>query len=242
MSFGVSLQTSPALDDALALANARIVETDAAGALRLAMTQFFSGSIALVSSFGTESAVLLDLAAEIDRSVPVIFLDTGKLFPETLAYRDALVTRLGLTDVQVVTPAPLQIETHDPAGTLWRQNADRCCALRKTLPLQAALGGFSAWITGRKRFQAVGRSVIPLFEREVSGRVKVNPLAHWTEDRLAAHFEARGLPRHPLEAFGFASIGCATCTLPVATGADRRSGRWVGQPKTECGIHLNTTV
>ena len=144
--------------------------------------------------FGTESAVLLDLAAEIDRATPVVFLDTGKLFPETLAYRDALIDRLGLTDVRIVTPASLQIATHDANGALWRQNADRCCTLRKTLPLQAVLGGFSAWITGRKRFQAKGRGALQVFEREPSGRVKVNPLAHWTEQRIARHF-ASGICR-----------------------------------------------
>jgi phosphoadenosine phosphosulfate reductase len=224
-------------DDELARALACIDETDATAVLCLAMTQLFAGSIALVSSFGTESAVLLDLAAEIDRATPVVFLDTGKLFPETLAYRDALIDRLGLTDVRIVTPASLQIATHDANGALWRQNADRCCTLRKTLPLQAVLGGFSAWITGRKRFQAKGRGALQVFEREPSGRVKVNPLAHWTEQRIARHFASRDLPRHPLEAYGFASIGCATCTLPVAPGADRRSGRWPGTAKTECGIH-----
>jgi phosphoadenosine phosphosulfate reductase len=224
-------------DDELARVLACTDETDVTAILSLAMTELFAGSIALVSSFGTESAVLLDLAAEIDQALPVIFLDTGKLFPETLTYRDALIDQLGLTDVRIITPASLQIAMHDANGTLWRQNPDRCCALRKTLPLQAALGGFSAWITGRKRFQAKGRDALPVFEREPSGRVKVNPLAHWTEQRIAEHFASRDLPRHPLEAYGFASIGCATCTLPVAPGADRRSGRWPGKAKTECGIH-----
>jgi phosphoadenosine phosphosulfate reductase len=220
-----------------ALACLTVDRTDALAVLRLARS-VFGGGLALVSSFGTESAVLLALAADIDPALPVIFLETGKLFPETIEYKDKLVDRLGLTDVRVVRPAPLQIATHDPEGALWRQNADRCCTLRKTLPLQAALTGVSAWVTGRKRFQAASRGEVEVFEAESSGRVKVNPLAHWTAERIDTEFRKRDLPRHPLEAFGFLSVGCATCTLPVAQGEDRRAGRWRGQAKTECGIHL----
>jgi phosphoadenosine phosphosulfate reductase len=208
---------------------------DAAAVLRLAVTEAFAGRIALVSSFGT---LLLEMAAEIDRTIPVIFLDTGKLFPETLEYRDHLVERLGLTDIRVVTPVASQLARHDADGALWRENADRCCSLRKTLPLQSALEGFDAWITGRKRFQSATRAQVGLFEPESSGRVKVNPLAFWSADEVAAEFDARDLPRHPLEAYGFLSVGCTTCTAPVAEGEDRRAGRWRGQTKTECGIHL----
>jgi phosphoadenosine phosphosulfate reductase len=211
---------------------------DASAVLRLALGDVFRGRVAVVSSFGTESALLLDLAAEVDRAVPVIFLDTGKLFPETLEYRDALIRRLGLTDVRVVRPEARRVAAEDSDGGLWRQHADQCCNLRKTLPLQAALGGFDAWITGRKRFQSSARRDVALFEADDSGRVKVNPLAFWSAERIAAEFERRALPRHPLEAFGFLSVGCTTCTAPVTEGGGRRDGRWPGQAKTECGIHL----
>jgi phosphoadenosine phosphosulfate reductase len=215
---------------------------DASAVLRVALTDAFPGQVALVSSFGTESALLLDLVAEIDRSIPVIFLDTGKLFPETLEYRDLLINRLGLTDVRLVQPDPRAIAAQDPDGGLWRQHADRCCTLRKTLPLQAALEGFDAWITGRKRFQSSARRDVALFEADNAGRIKVNPLAFWSAERIAAEFDRRELPRHPLEAYGFLSVGCTTCTAPVAEGADRRAGRWPGQVKTECGIHLPNPV
>lgn len=218
---------------------ARIADPmDASAVLRLAMTEAFPGGIALVSSFGTESAVLLHLAAEIDPAIPVIFLDTRKLFPETLEYRDQLVQHLGLRDVRVIQPSTQQVARHDGDGRLWRENADRCCNLRKTLPLQDALVEFDAWITGRKRFQSATRQTVGLFEPEDSGRIKVNPLAFWSSEKIAAEFEARGLPHHPLEAYGFLSIGCTTCTAPVAPGEDRRAGRWRGQDKVECGIHL----
>ncbi|HEX3982350.1 MAG TPA: phosphoadenylyl-sulfate reductase [Acidisoma sp.] len=234
--------SSPAEESARQLCaalEARVVETtDAEAVLRLAMTEVFDGRIALVSSFGTESALLLQMASDIDRAVPVIFLDTGKLFPETLEYRYRLVQQLGLTDVRVITPVASQLARHDAEGRLWRDNADRCCSLRKTLPLQSALEGFDAWITGRKRFQSTTRAQVGLFEAEASGRVKVNPLAFWSAEEIAAEFDARDLPRHPLEAYGFLSVGCTTCTAPVAEGEDRRAGRWRGQAKTECGIHL----
>jgi phosphoadenosine phosphosulfate reductase len=229
-------QPSPNLCDRL---ESRIADrSDASAVLRLALREVFPGQVALVSSFGTESALLLDLAAEIDRAVPVIFLDTGKLFPETLEYRDTLIDRLGLTDVRLVRPEPRSLAAGDPDGGLWREHADRCCSLRKTLPLRSSLQGFDAWITGRKRFQSTARRDVGLFEPDDAGRVKVNPLAFWSADRIAAEFERRQLPRHPLEAFGFLSVGCTTCTAPVAHGADRRAGRWPGQEKTECGIHL----
>jgi phosphoadenosine phosphosulfate reductase len=211
---------------------------DASAVLRLALRDAFPGRIALVSSFGTESALLLALAAEVDRSIPVVFLETGKLFPETLEYCDTLVDLFGLTDVRFVRPEARAVAAQDPDGGLWRQQADQCCTLRKTLPLQAALEGFDAWITGRKRFQSAARSEVGLFEADRNGRVKVNPLAFWSADRIAAEFDRRELPRHPLEAYGFLSVGCTTCTAAVTDGADRRAGRWPGQAKTECGIHL----
>jgi phosphoadenosine phosphosulfate reductase len=195
------------------------------------------GKIALVSSFGTESAILLHMISEIDKATPVIFLDTGKLFPETLAYRDALVAQLGLTGVRNVRPSGAQLAAWDPDGRLWQKDVDLCCAIRKTNPLDGALEGYEAWITGRKRSQAGTRAELQVLETGPDGRMTVNPLAFWDDARIDAYFEAHDLPRHPLQAQGYSSIGCATCTARPEPGADKRSGRWAGTAKTECGIH-----
>jgi phosphoadenosine phosphosulfate reductase len=196
----------------------------------------FPGRIAVVSSFGTEAAVLLALVAEIDPAVPVIFLDTGKHFEETLEYRDELIAELGLLDVRSVRPDWSALLAHDADGTLWRSGPDACCHLRKVLPLRRSLEGFDAWITGRKRYQGEVRWDLPLIEA-VDGRVKINPLAGWSLDRVEAAFAARGLPQHPLLADGYLSVGCRPCTQPTAPGTDLRSGRWAGLAKSECGIH-----
>jgi phosphoadenosine phosphosulfate reductase len=195
------------------------------------------GKIALVSSFGTESAILLHMIANIDKATPVIFLDTGKLFPETLAYRDALVAQLGLTGVRNVRPSGAQLAAWDPDGRLWQKDVDLCCAIRKTNPLDGALEGYEAWITGRKRSQAGTRAELQVLETGPDGRMTVNPLAFWDDAQIDAYFEAHDLPRHPLQAQGYSSIGCATCTARPEPGADKRSGRWAGTAKTECGIH-----
>lgn len=195
----------------------------------------FSGRIALVSSFGAESAVLLHLAAAVDPAVPVIFLETGKLFPETLEYRDRLIDRLGLADVRSLRPAAADLADHDPNGRLWAADPDRCCFLRKVLPLHQALQGFDAWFTGRKRHHGGDRADLPVFEAE-DGRIKVNPLAHWSHERVQAYLDKHGLPRHPLEN-EFPSIGCVPCTAPAGAEEGVRAGRWRGLEKTECGIH-----
>lgn len=199
--------------------------------------EIFPGKLALVSSFGAEAAVLLALAADVDKSLPILFVDTRKLFGETLRYRDQLIDFLGLTDVRTVQPDRALLARRDEDDMLWNRDADACCHIRKTLPLAGALDGFDAWITGRKRFQSSTRAAIPVFE-EQDGWIKVNPLAGWSKADLESEFERRGLPRHPLEADGFPSIGCYTCTARVASGADPRSGRWAGKEKTECGIHF----
>jgi phosphoadenosine phosphosulfate reductase len=198
----------------------------------------YAGKIALVSSFGTESAILLHMVAEIDKATPVIFLETGKLFAETLAYRDELVARLGLSDVRNVRPSGAQLAAWDPDGRLWQKDADLCCAIRKTNPLDEALAGFEAWITGRKRSQGGSRAGLSLVETGADGRVTVNPLAFWDDARIDGYFARHRLPRHPLQAAGYTSIGCATCTAKPLPGEDKRAGRWAGLDKTECGIHL----
>lgn len=219
--------------------NARLKGRPAEEVLRIAIRDLFPGEIALVSSFGAEAAVLLHLVAQADPSTPVLFLDTGKLFAETLAYRDALATRLGLTDIRVLTPDPKALAANDEGGTLWFRDADACCRIRKVEPLQRGLKPFAAWINGRKRFQSATRQAIPLVEAD-GARLKFNPLADWGPEEIEAYFRRHDLPRHPLVARGYPSIGCEPCTHPVAEGEDSRAGRWQGQDKTECGIHVST--
>lgn len=192
--------------------------------------------LAVVSSFGTESAALLKVTAEVDPAIPVIFLDTGWLFQETLAYRDTLVATLGLTDVRSTRPSEAALSREDPDSDLWFNNPDACCRIRKVEPLARALQPFSAWINGRKRFQGGARAAIPVVEQD-GDRLKFNPFANVSRDEIAAIFDRAKLPRHPLVAAGFLSVGCMPCTSRSEPGEDARAGRWRGQAKTECGIH-----
>jgi phosphoadenosine phosphosulfate reductase len=198
--------------------------------------QEFRGRIALLSSFGAEAALLLDMVARVDRSTPVLFIDTGKLFGETLRYRDALVGRLGLSDLRTLAPDAAEVTRRDPDGTLWHRDPDACCRLRKVEPLARMLAGFDAVITGRKRHHGGAREALPAIELG-DGLIRVNPLWNYTPDCVADAFAERGLPPHPLEADGFRSIGCMPCTDRVAAGEPARAGRWRGREKTECGIH-----
>ncbi len=211
-------------------------DLDGIDLLRVAIEEEFPGRIALVSAFGAESAVLLDLVAQLDRATPVIFLETGKLFSETPPYGRALAARLGLSDVRTVRPEVRALAQHDPDGSLWRVRPDACCHLRKVVPLERALDGFDAWITGRKRYHGDVRADLETIET-VDGRIKFNPLARWTPERIEAAMTARNLPRHPLVAEGYLSIGCRPCTRKAAPGEAVRAGRWAGLEKTECGIH-----
>lgn len=199
-----------------------------------------AGDLATVSSFGAESAVLLHLLAAVDPSIPVLFLDTGKHFAETLEYRDRLVRQIGLTNLQILTPDTGDIASKDETGLRWSYDPDGCCEIRKVRPLAKALERFDASFTGRKSFQSATRANLPRFEMDTSdaqGRLKINPLIDWSAGDIAAYFEENDLPRHPLVASGFPSIGCEPCTHKVAPGEDPRSGRWKGWDKTECGIH-----
>ena len=199
-----------------------------------------AGNVAVVSSFGAESSVLLHLVASVDPTIPVLFLETGKHFQETLVYRDLLAERLGLADVRNLTPEPSALADKDESGLRWSYDPDGCCDIRKVLPLAAELAGFDASITGRKAFQAETRKNLPRFEIDASdaiGRLKINPLADWPPERIAAYMEEHGLPPHPLVEQGYPSIGCSPCTSKVAEGEDPRSGRWRGWDKVECGIH-----
>lgn len=210
---------------------------DAEDILRAALDRSVGLKPAILSSFGAEAGVLLSLVARIDPSTPVIFLDTGMHFLQTLAYRKALSERLGLTDVRLVTPDAGERADLDPRDALWRADPDACCDLRKVRPLERALAGLDAVITGRKRHQTLNRRNLRPFEL-FEGRIRVNPLHDWSEAQVDAWFDAGDLPRHPLNDQGYRSIGCWPCTTAVEAGEDSRLGRWSGAAKTECGIHL----
>ena len=220
-----------ALNDYYAAASADVV-------LEHAITNTFRKEIALVSSFGADAAVLLHMIAAVDPDTPVIFLETGRHFEETLQYRDALVERFGLTNVRSRRPNAFALETLDPQKLLYQRDPDACCALRKKNVLKKALTPFRAWISGRKRFQTFERRDMKLFEYDNDMRIKINPLADWTQADVDQYFERHGLPRHPLWRKGYKSIGCAPCTAPADRNGDARAGRWGGCGKTECGIHL----
>lgn len=215
--------------------NARYRHHSATAVMQGALKE--AGNIALVSSFGAESVVLLHMAAVADRSTPILFIDTEMLFTETLVYQTEVSERLGLTNVRIIRAG--DIAARDQDGTLHRSDPDACCTLRKTEPLNKALAPFDGWITGRKRFQSGKRAALDFFEVEDgTGRIKINPLAHWAPEDVRAYMDENRLPRHPLVAQGYPSIGCAPCTSPVAEGEDPRAGRWRDQNKDECGIHF----
>ena len=211
-------------------------EADAKTIIRRAREEF-GDKLAIVSSFGAESAVLLHMAAQVDPAIPVLFLDTGMQFGQTLDYRKQLASRLGLTDVRDLRPRFQDLATQDPNSDLWRRDTDACCNIRKVIPLDLALEGFDAWITGRKRFQGGDRLRLQVVE-ETPSHLKFNPLANWTKTDIDVYAAEHDLPAHPLVAQGFPSIGCWPCTSPVEEGQDLRAGRWAGQDKSECGIHV----
>ena len=238
-----SRAASPAAAVAASM-NARLREASPQEVLRAAL-ESFPGRVALVSSFGAESAVLLHMLAAIDPNAPVLFLDTGHLFAQTLDYRKGLAARLGLTDVRDLRPSFQDLAVHDPRADLWKTNTDLCCAIRKVQPLdRALLPDFDAWITGRKRFHGGSRANLPVVEAGAEGKIKFNPLANWSKEQIDAYMVEHDLPPHPLVEFGYPSVGCWPCTKPVEAGevSDIRAGRWQGSEKTECGIHTPRSV
>ena len=219
--------------------NGMFDEMDGVAVLRQAVADLLPGDIAIVSSFGADSSVLLHMVAEVDRTLPVYFLETGKHFVETLVYVETLKEHLGLSNIRWLRPDPKDIARFDPRGDLWETDPDSCCHIRKTEPLDAELAGYGGWITGRKRYQTAERGVLPHFELTSDDRIKVNPLAYFSDTDVNAYKVAHGLPEHPLFARGYKSIGCAPCTTIVAEGEDPRAGRWRGLNKKECGIHFD---
>lgn len=196
--------------------------------------------LALVSSFGTESAALLKVMADVDPGIPVIFLDTGWLFEETLAYRDTLIAALGLRDVRSIKPLDEALSRQDPDRELWFSDPDACCRIRKVEPLARALKPFSAWINGRKRFQGGARAEIPVVEDD-GAKLKFNPFANVSREEIEAIYKLAKLPPHPLVASGYLSVGCMPCSSRTTPDEDARAGRWRGRSKTECGIHTMKT-
>jgi phosphoadenosine phosphosulfate reductase len=196
--------------------------------------------LAVVSSFGTESAALLKVMADVDPTIPVIFLDTGWLFEETLAYRDMLIERLGLRDVRSIKPLQETLNREDPERDLWFSDPDACCRIRKVEPLKRALAPFAAWINGRKRYQGGLRTRIPVVEAD-GFRLKFNPFAQVSREDVEAIYAQAKLPPHPLASSGFLSVGCMPCSDRSAPGEGLRDGRWRGRAKTECGIHIVET-
>ncbi|HEX9807367.1 MAG TPA: phosphoadenylyl-sulfate reductase [Alteraurantiacibacter sp.] len=235
------IDIGPRFDEADAIRLNRMFRAaDTGEVLEAVLKDRIAGDVAVVSSFGAESAVLLHLVAQVAPATPVLFLETGKHFPETLAYRDKLVSDLGLTSLQNLTPDADDLAKRDENGLRWSWDPDGCCEIRKVKPLAKALNGFDASLTGRKSFQTSDRANLPRFEIDYTdplGRLKVNPLIDWSMADIEAYFEEHSLPRHPLVALGYPSIGCSPCTSKVAAGEDPRSGRWAGFEKTECGIH-----
>ena len=200
-----------------------------------ALREEYGEKFAVISSFGIELAVLLDLVASVDKAIPVIFLDTGELFDETHAYCAKLTETLGLTDLRHILPNSDELIE---AEELWRRDTDRCCFLRKVAPLQRAAKGFSVLGDGRKRFHGADRAKLSTFEEGALGIIKVSPLARWSEGEIQEHFRRRDLPEHPLAAQGFRSVGCWPCSRAARPGEGPRDGRWAGSSKAECGIHL----
>lgn len=214
------------------------VETEALERLERAILRDYPGRVALVSSFGADSVVLLHLVSRIGPATPVLFSQTGMLFAETLTYQQAVAAELGLTNVRLVRPTAAALSGADPADDLHHRDPDACCDLRKTAPLRRALEPFAAWITGRKRHQSAARAAMPLAEYDDAWRVKLNPLADWSARDVRDYRVRHDLRPHPLVGRGYPSIGCKPCTTPVAAGEDPRAGRWRGSGKTECGIHF----
>ena len=235
------IDTRPRFTEAdAALLDARFAGVETREMLRAVIAEGLVGRIGVVSSFGAESAILLHMVAQIDPALPVVFLETHKHFAETIAYRDELVERLGLTNLLIVEPDPVRLAGRDGNGLRWSFDPDGCCEIRKVEPLARAMVQFDATITGRKGFQSATRAGLPRFEidrSDAAGRLKINPLANWSKAELDAYVADHDLPAHPLVAQGYPSIGCSPCTTKVAPGEDPRSGRWKGWDKVECGIH-----
>ena len=238
---GAARQARPDVGALAERLNADADEDDPRAILRAVLNPELGLKAAVLSSFGAEAAALLAIVAEVDPTTPVLFVDTGMHFMQTVSYRRKLSERLGLTDVRIVRPEAVELAQADPDGQLWSRDSDACCDVRKVQPTERGLAGIDVLITGRKRHQTAERSAMTAFE-PFEGRLRVNPLMNWTAERIEQLFASLDLPRHPLVEQGYRSIGCWPCTRAVEAGEDARAGRWSGEEKTECGIHLGRRV
>ncbi len=199
----------------------------------------FGPDIAMATGFGPSGVVLMHMLARLRPGATVFYLDTGLLFDETYALRDALAERYGIRFARVEPELTVDEQAAVHGEALWERHPDRCCNIRKVQPLKRYLAGRSAWITGIRRDQVATRANAGVVEWDrAHGLVKLNPLAHWTEEELWTYIHIHELPYNPLHDQGYPSIGCWPCTRAVAPGEDVRAGRWAGRAKTECGIHL----
>ncbi len=194
--------------------------------------------LTFATGFGAEGCAIIDLIARERLPVDLFTLDTGVLFPETYELWRTLEAHYGITIRAVRPEQSIEAQAVTHGAALWERDPDRCCDLRKVVPLRRALAGFDAWITGIRRDQTADRANAKIVEHDLKfGLVKVNPLVAWTHDDVWAHLYANDVPYNPLHAQGYPSIGCQPCTSPVAAGEDPRAGRWRGAGKNECGLH-----
>jgi phosphoadenosine phosphosulfate reductase len=228
-------QRTAALRELAQTAEVELAEASAAEALAWTAKTF--GADWIVAS-NMQDAVLIDLAAKVRPDVDVLFLETGYHFAETIGTRDAVATVY--PRLTIVNAAAEQSVADQEAefGQLNRTNPDRCCQLRKVVPLRRTLANYSAWVTGVRRVDAPTRANTPIVGWDArNGLVKINPIAAWTDDEFNGYIAEHGILENPLVSEGYLSIGCAPCTAKPLPGADPRSGRWAGQAKTECGLH-----
>ena len=199
----------------------------------------FSPRLAMTSSFGPESGALLHMVSRIDPSIPVLFLETGYHFSETLEYKNLLVKLFGLTNVidLKANPEKKAKVVAEYQGVPYERNPDLCCHINKVEPLDVALKNYKAWMSGIRRHQTDFRKSIRIIEEYEGGIYKISPLANFTSRDSWWYLKEHNIPQHPLFEKGYFSIGCWPCTKPVQSGDDERSGRWAGKAKKECGIH-----
>jgi phosphoadenosine phosphosulfate reductase len=237
----ISSETTPSAQwtpEVVQQLNARFADHPPTEILQWGLTTFLP-DIALATSFGPQSIVLMHLISQIRPETTVFYLDTDLLFPETYALRDELAARLDLHFIRVHSDLSLETQASEYGPALWSREPNLCCYLRKVEPLRRFLATQRAWITGIRRDQTSARVNAGLVEWDHAyGLVKLNPLAGWPIEQVWAYIHAQQLPFNSLHRQGYPSIGCWPCTQPAAPGADPRAGRWPGWNKSDCGIHL----
>ncbi len=201
---------------------------------------FEPGSVGMATGFGVEGVALIDMLAKTHGSIPVFYLDTDVLFPETYELRERIENKYGIVLIRYATPVSLEEQAAQYGTSLWNKDPDLCCRIRKVKPLREALRNYAGWITAIRREQSPFRAKAGIVEWDKKfGLLKVNPLAAWSKKDVWMYIIDNDVPYNPLYDKGYASIGCTHCTTPVADGEDERAGRWRGSMKKECGLHLD---